>query len=287
MSRPIIAAGKRTKRAYREVARSLKYKQAPFFKEIHVLGLSFWLMLKPRQNGCIDEVITTTGTWETELGASLKKHVRTGDICVDIGANIGYHSMFVAAHLAHTGKVYAFEPIKALCDQIAASVTKNNFSNVILSNTALGEQPGTVPMSIRKENMGESSIGSYNDLRLAPISSTEMITVDTLDSALRAEAAVNVIKIDTEGYEFEALKGGKDTLERHHPLIFMEFSPMFYENDYKGKSEAFASYLIALGYSFYTLDEQPLDLMTWTKQHAGIDEMAQIDILCRIPRNSQ
>lgn len=142
-------------------------------------------------------------------------------------------------------------------------------------------------MSVRKENMGESSIGTYGDLRLAPISSTETITVTTLDAALGSETAVNVIKIDTEGYEFEALKGGKNILESHHPLIFMEFSPMFYENDYKGKSEAFAAYLMSLGYSFFTLDEQPLDLMAWTKQHAGIDEMAQIDIIGKMLKNDQ
>jgi FkbM family methyltransferase len=280
ISRPLIASGRFVKRQCRSIIRFLKYRSRPFFKEIHTLGLSFWILLQPTKNGCVDELIIKNGSWETGLDAMIKKYLKKEGTFVDIGANIGYHSLFVASYLSSTGKVLSFEPIQSLGDQFKKSIAKNNFTNVTVFDVALGDHEATVAMHLRKENMGESSIGAYEGLGLNDSSSTQMVEVKTLDGVL-GQTSVDVIKIDVEGYELEALKGAVNILTNSHPVIFMEFSPMFYEFDRPGKSDELREYLESLGYSFYDMDNTPLDLKAWIKENATW-QMAQIDIICRM-----
>jgi len=280
ISKGIVIAGKAAKRQYRNVAGFLKYGSGVSFRKIDAEGASFWIALMPLKNGSVDEVIFNTGQWEKELDAQLKKNIAKNDVFVDIGANIGYHSLFVAAHLGGTGKVYSFEPIKSLADQLRQSVEKNSFANVEIINAGLSDREETLPFHIRKDNMGGSSIGSYEGLSSAEVSSTGTIVTKRLDQVIGKEVRVKAIKIDVEGHEFEALKGAERILKTDHPVIFMEFSPMFYEHDAPGKTSSFIDYLKSFGYKFYSLGESPVDLNAWVKGKCG-PNMTQIDIICR------
>jgi hypothetical protein len=110
-------------------------------------------------------------------------------------------------------------------------------------------------------------------------SGKELIQIKTLDSVFNPDTQIKVIKIDVEGYEFEALSGGRKLLEKHTPAIIMEFSPLFYMKDYVGKAKEFTLFLEKIGYSFETLENKPIDLHKWLDSNKSD---SQIDLVCRV-----
>ena len=278
LSKKIISLGRTYKRRLRDKARSSQGKDKPFVREIDTLGVSFKIVLDPLQNAGVDEHISRDGFWEQDLGKQLLRHITKDGVFLDIGANIGYHSLFVASILKGTGKVYAFEPIERLCKQLHESVTINNFSNIEICNFGISKKEGSETIYLRDENIGGSTLLSkLDDFKLKE---TQTVRLRGLDSFLGENAKVDVIKIDIEGYEYEALKSAAALLAHNHPVIFMEFSPRFYAQDYARKAYDLASFLKSFGYSFFTLDETPLDIFAWLNE--GNNAHAQIDLMCRV-----
>lgn len=70
----------------------------------------------------------------------LRKIIREGDICWDIGANIGFYSCLFASLVGKKGKVVAFEPASKSMEFLAQNVAMNRFENVVMIQKALGEK---------------------------------------------------------------------------------------------------------------------------------------------------
>lgn len=273
-----IHVGKIIKKKLRQLKRHVKFGSKSYVTLINLPETQFKIVIHPSKNACVDETIALQGYWEKELTEQLTKQIKPGDTFLDIGANIGYHSLFVASLLKNTGQVHAFEPIPNLSTQIKESVEVNQFKNISVHNVGLGSEATETKIYLRDENMGGSSLSEYKDLNLVSVSSTEKISIVTLDSLLTPETRVNVIKIDVEGYEFEALKGAQALLKAQHPVIFMEFSPMFYKLDYAQKSDDLIKFLTGLGYTFETMSNAPIKLEEWLR---ATDNPTQIDVICR------
>lgn len=275
----IISWGKQAKRFYRGVARGLKYGQRPYTVTVPGLGKSFKIVLDPYHNGTVDEVVANTRAWENEIDEVLLSFLADKKgVFLDIGANIGYHSLLIATHLRDTVSVHSFEPIPALVKQIKQSAELNELNNLTLHNVALGEGTSEQTMFVRGENIGGSSLLDLDSLDLSPVSAKQTISIVCLDSFLPILPGVDLIKIDVEGYELEALRGGRTLLQKYHPTIVIEFSPMFYKLDYANKSLDLINYLNDLGYKFYQLDNTPLDLTKWLQDNP---DATQIDIICK------
>ncbi|MGQ3014631.1 MAG: FkbM family methyltransferase [Flavobacteriales bacterium] len=153
---------------------------------------------------------------EMELIGSL---VKPGDTVVDIGANIGFYTRFLAQKVGPTGKVYAFEP-----DAL-------NFKR-LLQNTAGLTQVQAVQAAVSHEN-GVLKIYRSKmlnvDHRTYPVDgaeSVEEIPAITLDSYLPSGLKPSFIKIDIQGYEYFAFQGMRDLIARSPQLfIISEFWP--------------------------------------------------------------
>jgi FkbM family methyltransferase len=142
---------------------------------------------------------------------------------VDIGSNIGDHSLF-AAHVAKRGKVLAFEPIPDLYKQCLESeslAAKNNRSSVTFFNLACGEKDDTLTIFSPEGNIGGSSFLRNKGKR-------EEVSVIKADKLLQEEKRIDMIKIDVEGFEYAALCGLEKTIKQHLPLIILELSPSLY-----------------------------------------------------------
>ncbi len=175
------------------------------------------------------------------------------------GANIGTFSV-LAARLAPRGRVYAFEP-----SQGTFAVLKKNaapYENVTCTFAGLGD-------SKREENIlvHETTTGGnvFMDSTLAPREVTpgeahlEKISITTIDSFIAEHAVprVDFIKIDTEGYEANILRGAAETIKKWKPIIAM--SAYHNPNDKKDLPDLLTS--IRPGYSCKLYDDSEEDLI--------------------------
>ncbi len=244
-------------------------------KEMLVEDVRYQINLEPFANAGVDYVIYHEGGWEPHISRVIKRYLPREGTFLDIGANIGYHTLFAASYLNEKGQVWAFEPIPWLVTQLRSSLKLNNLDNVQIENYALGDHNEKTEISIIDGNIGASRLGSV--LSEERVAAKIPVAVTTLDSYQEQFGRLDVVKIDVEGRELEALRGGRHLLEKFHPVIVMEFSPSIYEADYQGKAKDLISFLTALGYRFY--DSKTNEELS-VEQILSSD-LEQQDIVCR------
>jgi len=256
----LVSSIKDLKKRQRQQRRYAINNGKDFLHTVEVISHSFSICLNPYLNGGVDEVIYETGTWEPEITSLIKKYVPAGGTFVDIGANIGFHSLFAASVIGPTGKVLSFEPLPRLQEQLRQSIERNDYSNIEIKPVALGTIAGTATLSLVEENIGASSIQDVVGDRA--VGSMVTVPVQTLDSYQEELSRLDLIKIDIEGSEYEALRGGENVLCRFKPVIILEFSPHVYEKDFVGKSLVLYEYLKSLGYTITDIENQVSDVET-------------------------
>jgi len=236
---------------------------------------SFSLFISPN-NGTVDEYIYLYGIYEPSILDVIAKYLKKDDVFIDIGANIGQHSMFAASIVEKNGKVYSFEPIPRIYKQLLDSVHINKFNNIVnVYNLALGEKDNVQTLYISSKNIGGSSL-------IKTQGADEKIEVKMTkgDNILLQLQQVNFIKIDVEGYEYEALSGISATLEHHHPIIILEFNGELYNRN-SNHGDKIITLLNNLGYSLYDIGDNMKKIVD-KENFLGlfVTQKAQTDILC-------
>ena len=175
-----------------------------------------------------------------------KKITQAGDkVALDIGANIGNHSIFFAKKFK---KVYSFEP-----NPVTYEVLKINsnyaaeYKNVIPVNFGLSDIEGSLPFRINPSNIGGSSIIDENSPQIKHSTQINVMTLDEF-SELK-DASVALIKIDVEGHELRVLKGAKTTILREMPAILFEQGVA----EITDGSSPVIRYLDEIGYEFFEI----------------------------------
>ena len=212
-------------------------------------GLTFKLFISPK-NGFIDKYIYLYGVYEPFMLDLFKEHIHPGMTVVDIGANIGQHSMYAGTLVGKHGSVYSFEPIPFLYKQLHDSIKSNHFESIIhAKNIALGEKESYEELHV-STNVGGSSLVNHDD-------TLETITVHLKngDGELLSLTRVDVIKIDVEGYEYEVLAGIKQTLHTHAPKIFLEFSGDFYKKQGSNNGGKILALLRDCKYTIFNIED--------------------------------
>lgn len=244
-------------------------------KSVRVLGQSFSIVLEPT-NGFIDAHIYATGKYEEDILSVMQSHLPVDGTFVDIGGNIGWHSLFAASRVGNSGHVYTCEPIPRLAEQLKNSVSDNNWdSRVTVYNTACGAESGKASLHINAKNIGGSSIYGV---------STEVldIIVTTGDELLKNVQSIDLIKIDTEGFELSVLQGLDQTIKRTTPVMIIEFSPSFWGEKSSENGITFFSFIRSHSYSIYDLENGHQEI---TKDEDWIESFTklQTNLLC-LPR---
>lgn len=171
----------------------------------------------------------------------------TKPIVLDIGANSGNHTLFLARR---TFWVYAFDPFPEALTQLRRQISINDLHNITVISTGLGSRDATLPFrSPIGNNRGVGAFLAQEPSTLCRSAESSLLPVrhaDSLLSELNIEV-VNLIKIDTEGFEVEILTGLAKTLERDSPIVFFEWSQPARDN----MTLANAASLFPTGYSFF------------------------------------
>ena len=215
---------------------------------VYIKKYQFHIALNPI-NRAVDEYIFIHRDWEPDIAKFIQSQLKMGDTFIDIGANIGYFSMLGASIVGTSGHVISFEPIGRLADQIKCSSRTNGLNNIKIKKLALGNNPCKMTLEIMPGNIGGSSLVKNINSGLS-----EEIFVSTLDLQLKDIKRVDLIKIDVEGFEYEVLKGGQDTISKHLPVIILEFSPSVYGRQKEDNSKNILKFLMARNYKILDID---------------------------------
>ena len=147
--------------------------------------------------------------------------VNEGDIVLDIGANLGYHTCGLSKLVGSSGRVLSFEPQKQIYYQLCGNIFLNNLRNVEPYNVAIGDkelmvQMDSINIDSKDVNIGANKIGSGGERTL-------MVTLDqVLEGAGLANSLISFIKADMQGCESLMLDGATSLLSRCRPFIFIE-----------------------------------------------------------------
>jgi FkbM family methyltransferase len=172
------------------------------------------------------------GTYQPEITALLRRLLRTGDVFIDVGANIGYLSAVGLSRVGPTGEVHAFEPVPRYLERLRRMADLNPSYQLRVNGSALGERPGTAPIAVtRLANIGWNTMVP-GFMPADHLGETIEVAVTTLDEyvAGRPVERLRLVKIDTEGFEFPVLRGFADTLREHPapPFLIVEIAPGAY-----------------------------------------------------------
>ncbi|WP_137789143.1 FkbM family methyltransferase [Bacillus sp. E(2018)] len=185
--------------------------QEPFLMNLHLPGF-------------IEETIQNTGNWEPYMMTTLKKYLKDGGIFVDVGANIGYHALH-AASLNSNLDCICFEPHPEIFEQLQQNIAINSFSNVRAHPLAIGNSVGHINFHMQNRNnynRGMSAIDYYDGI--GTDYKTVQVPTTTLDTFLDLEtkSKVKLIKIDTQGHEYQVIQGALELIDTSHPVITLE-----------------------------------------------------------------
>lgn len=158
---------------------------------------------------------------ETYLLGSLLK---PDSIFFDVGANVGFYSLMLS-RVCHRGKVFAFEPVDVNFQVLKANIENNDLQNSITSiKKGLWNENTTLEFSLPDE--GGNNLGTYSagSTRKGKNKTTcEVVTLDSFVESERLER-LDALKMDIEGAELFALRGGRKTLKELRPIIQIELN---------------------------------------------------------------
>jgi len=161
------------------------------------------------------------GTYEPGVTEISNRYVKPDMSVVDIGANIGYFTMLMASLVDQSGLVVAVEPNPENIKLLEASRRVNGFGQVLVIQAAAGRHTGLLALNVSHSN------GMTGDLpgNVDAIFAARPVPCFALDTILPKDRQIDLVKIDVEGAELNALIGLSETIHRDHPVIISEFSP--------------------------------------------------------------
>lgn len=164
---------------------------------------------------------------------------RPGDIVVEIGANIGTHTVALANLVGDQGRVYAFEPQRIIYYTLCANVAINSIDNVECFNLAAGASDGFVLIP----NIRYDQPGNYGGVEVAKFQQGQRVPLVQLDHCIEVPS-LKLLKIDVEGMEGEVIAGAEQLISLHKPVLYVE-------NDRLDKSRALIELIRSLDYRMY------------------------------------
>jgi FkbM family methyltransferase len=202
----------------------------------------------------IDFAIYLGGMFERSTAVALAKLTEPSSLVLDIGANIGAHTLHLASLVGPQGRVMAFEPTDFAYRKLSRNLALNPSlaSRVEAFHCFLTASDGAgVPHAIYSSWPLAAEAGLHAK-HLGREMQTESAQARSLDSILSecADRKVQLVKLDVDGYECDVLRGATTMLREVRPIFVMELAPYVLEE--RGASlDQLLSYFLPQGYVFY------------------------------------
>lgn len=159
----------------------------------------------------------------------LRAAVESGDTVFDVGGNIGFFSTLLSRYAGPSGRVLVFEPEPANLGLLRVNLGANHCVNVTVVACAAGAEAGTAVFSLDDATGATGHLGpgaTAGELAVGTGKVRLMETpVETIDRVAESSGtSPDVIKMDIEGGELQALTGAVETLRRHRPIVVSELT---------------------------------------------------------------
>jgi FkbM family methyltransferase len=178
------------------------------------------MRLYPYNNVCEKKALFTPQFFDPEEFDVLKSHIREGFTFVDVGANVGVYSLFVAAQAGPKARILAVEPQPEVFDRLTYNIRQNPFGTVKAVACAVADKAGELTLFLDARNRGESSVkivgsGQAGTVRVPAVSLLDLLEAESF-------ADVDAIKLDVEGAEDLILDPFfRDAPASLHPSLFL------------------------------------------------------------------
>ena len=163
------------------------------------------------------------GYHQPEIATLIRRIVKPGHVCMDLGANIGSDTLLMAFAAGPEGRVIGLEPHPQLAARLRENLQLNRLGNVTVVEAAISDSDGTAALYTFPD-------GSYNQgvSGLTPdADSAGQIPVRTVTGPALLKRldlpACDLVKIDVQGYEMTALEQLADFIQRHRPHLIFEW----------------------------------------------------------------
>ena len=217
----------------------------------------------------VGKAIELYGEYCPEEGRILSQGIRPGMNVIEVGANMGAHSVDMARACA-PGLFYAFEPQPRLFQVLCANLALNNIANARAYPDACGAEPGEALVPL----IDYDRVGNFGGVELARESGGEgiKVTVRTIDGLGLDQCGL--IKIDVEGFEPDVLRGAEATIRRCRPVLYVE-------NDRTAQQQQVIDLVASMGYRMYWHAPRLFDPGNFRGETRDIyNNVASLNMLC-------
>ncbi|HEY8748896.1 MAG TPA: FkbM family methyltransferase [Tepidisphaeraceae bacterium] len=167
--------------------------------------------------------------------------VRPGDVVVEVGANLGAHTIPLAKLTGSHGAVIAYEPQRVVYQTLCANVALNDLIHVFTNHAAVGTVPGVLNVPILDPTQ-DQNFGGYSMMGHPEGESVPLVILDALNLV-----GCRLLKVDVEGMELDVLQGAANLIRAFHPAMYVE-------NDRSDRTAELTQFIASLGYDMFSHD---------------------------------
>ena len=173
----------------------------------------------------ISECMKVYGEWAEKEVLLFAKLLKPGDTVIEVGANIGTHSVPLSRIIGAQGKILCIEPQQYIFQVLNANLAMNSVLNATTLSCIVSDDESTMRLSRNTYSEGGNA-GAYEVIEsVEPLD--WFVPVRTIDSLVEQFQLnqVAMLKVDVEGMESQVLSGARETIERDRPILFFESNP--------------------------------------------------------------
>jgi FkbM family methyltransferase len=173
--------------------------------------------------------LVMSGYWEFWVTQAIARHLKPGMVCADVGANVGYYSVLMAALVGEKGRVHSFEILPDWRRLIRRSAEINGFLDVLrVYEHGIADRDGDAGVRVPRSKRDAFAHFAHAALTDVAEGMTDddaqqgMVSVRALDSIDFGER-LDFVKVDVEGAEPLVWNGATETLRRYNPVVCVEY----------------------------------------------------------------
>lgn len=239
----------------RRLARTIRRRNHEAWETVR---LPWGLDIAVQSDEAIGSSIVRTGVFELPVSEAIWRLIDSGDLAVDVGANVGYMTSLMASRVGSLGRVVALEPhptvFTYLTDNVHHWLQAPAMGHITLHNLAASDQSGTARLYMHEEfdrNMGTATLHPCPSASQARTSEARAVQVELarLDTLIGAGDTIGILKVDVEGHELSVFHGAHNLLSsgRIRDILFEEVRPL---------PTPVSQLLESYGYQLYGLEQR-------------------------------